>query len=71
MTRASDQRVLWQSDESDKGHYEELGRFGDAIAHNTEAPIAFEHLVETTAVALHIEDLIHGRESRQDTLRDG
>ena len=71
ITRASDKRVLWQSDESDKGHYEELGRFGDAIARNTDAPIAFEHLVETTAVALHIEDLIHGRESGQDTLKDG
>jgi hypothetical protein len=47
----------------DKGHFEELSRFGDAIANGTEAPIPFEQIVETTAVALHVEDLIYPRES--------
>ena len=32
LTRASDGSVLWQSGEPDKGHFEELSRFGDAIA---------------------------------------
>src|SRR5207249_917296 len=31
-SRASDGSVLWQGGETDKGHYEELSRFGDAIA---------------------------------------
>jgi predicted dehydrogenase/threonine dehydrogenase-like Zn-dependent dehydrogenase len=63
LIRASDSTVLWQSNEVDKGHFEELSRFGDAIATGTEAPIPFEQIVETTAVALHVEDLIYPRES--------
>jgi hypothetical protein len=60
LTRTSDGSVLW-SGEQDKGHYEELSRFGDAIASGGPSPIPFDELVETTAVALHIEDLLHGR----------
>ena len=61
LTKAGDGSVLWQSGEADKGHFEELSRFGDAIATSGAAPIPFEELVETSAVALSIEDLIHGR----------
>ena len=61
LTRASDGAVLWQSAEPDKGHFEELSRFGDAIAAGAPAPIPFEELVETSAVALQVEDLIYGR----------
>ena len=61
LVRASDGSVLWQSGEADKGHAEELGRFGDAIAAGDAAPIPFEEIVETSAVALHIEDLLYGR----------
>ena len=61
LTRASDGSVLWQSADPDKGHFEELSRLGDAIATGGAAPISFEELVETSAVALSIEDLIHGR----------
>ena len=61
LTKASDGAVLWQSGEPDKGHFEELSRFGDAIAAGGAAPIPFDELVETSAVALHVEDLIHGR----------
>ena len=53
--------MLWQSRDADKGHFEELSRFGDAIANAGAAPIAFEELIETSAVALSVEDLIHGR----------
>jgi predicted dehydrogenase len=61
LTKASDGSVLWQSGEPDKGHFEELSRFGDAIATGGSAPISFEEIVETSAVALQVEDLIHGR----------
>jgi hypothetical protein len=52
--------VLW-SGEQDKGHYEELSRFGDAIASGAESPIPFAELIETSAVALEVEDLLFGR----------
>jgi predicted dehydrogenase len=60
LTRGSDGAVLW-SGEQDKGHYEELSRLGDAIASGGESPIPFDELVETSAVALHIEDQLYGR----------
>lgn len=54
--------VLWSSEAGDKGHFEELSRLGDAIAAGaTDAPIPFEEIAETTAVSLHIEDLLQGR----------
>jgi predicted dehydrogenase len=61
LTQASDGTVLWQSSDADKGHFEELSRLGDAIAAGGPAPIPFDELVETSAVALHVDDLIHGR----------
>lgn len=61
LVRASDQAVLWQSGEADKGHREELSRLGDAIASGGPSPIPFDEIVETSALALHVEDLLHGR----------
>jgi predicted dehydrogenase/threonine dehydrogenase-like Zn-dependent dehydrogenase len=61
LVRAATGQVLWESPEPDKGHAEELSRFGDAIASGAGSPIPFEEIVETTAVALHVEDLLHGR----------
>jgi len=61
LTKASDGSVLWQSGEPDKGHFEELSRFGDAIATGGPSPIPFEEIVEVSSVALHVEDLIYGR----------
>ncbi len=60
LTKASDGAVLW-SGEQDKGHYEELSRLGDAIAGGGESPIPFDELIETSAVALHVEDRLYGR----------
>jgi predicted dehydrogenase/threonine dehydrogenase-like Zn-dependent dehydrogenase len=60
LTRASDGQPLW-SGAQDKGHFEELSRLGDAIATGGEAPIPFAEILETSAVALHVEDLIMGR----------
>jgi predicted dehydrogenase/threonine dehydrogenase-like Zn-dependent dehydrogenase len=53
--------MLWQSHDPDKGHREELSRFGDAIATGGELPIPFAELMETSAVALSVEDLLLGR----------
>jgi len=58
LVRGSDGTVLWQSSETDKGHFEEFSRFGDAIAGGGQSPIPFAELVETTAVALHVQDLL-------------
>jgi predicted dehydrogenase/threonine dehydrogenase-like Zn-dependent dehydrogenase len=60
VTRGSDQAVLWQADEPDKGHREELSRLADAVL-GGDPPIPFEQLIETSAVALHVEDLLFGR----------
>jgi predicted dehydrogenase len=61
LTKASDGSVLWQSGEPDKGHFEELSRFGDAIANGGAAPISLSEIFETSALALAVEDLISGR----------
>src|SRR5262249_13581480 len=61
LTRGSDGEVLWQGSEADKGHFDELSRFGDAIAAGGEPPIPFDELIETSAVALHVDDMLHGR----------
>lgn len=60
LIRCSDGAVLWQG-ATDKGHEMELSRLGDAIAEGNPVPISFEELLETSAVALHVEDLIMGR----------
>ena len=65
LTRASDEKLLWQSEMVDKGQYEQLSRFGDAIAAGEDAPILFDEIVETTAVSLHIDDMLNGRQARE------
>jgi hypothetical protein len=57
---------LWQSGEPDKGHFEELSQFGDAIASGTPPPIPLDELIETSAVALHVEDLLFGRSGSEE-----
>jgi predicted dehydrogenase len=66
LTRVSDGTVLWQSGEPDKGHFEELSRLGDAIVGGGDGPIPFDEIVETSTVALHVEDLIYGRVGQDD-----
>ena len=58
LTKASDGAVLWQSGEADKGHFEELSRLATPSRPDGPSPIAFDDLVETSAVALHVEDLL-------------
>ena len=66
LTRGRDGAVLWQANEADKGHSEELRRLGEALAAGGPTPIPFEEIVETTAVALTIEDLLHPRGDETD-----
>ena len=61
LIKGCDGSVLWQSSEADKGHFEELSRFGDAIALDGAPPIPVDELIETSAVALRVEDLLVGR----------
>jgi predicted dehydrogenase/threonine dehydrogenase-like Zn-dependent dehydrogenase len=60
LQRASDGAVLWEAAEADKGHREELSRFADALR-GALPPIPLDEIVETTAVALQVEDLLFGR----------
>lgn len=62
LTRTSDHAVLWQSETIDKGQYEQLSRFGDALAFGEMAPIPFDEIIETTAVSLVINDILNGRQ---------
>lgn len=66
LIRASDGKVLWSNHEPDKGHAEEMSCFGDALAAGGPSPIPFDQLAETTAVALHVEDLLHKRNRDED-----
>jgi len=60
LTRASDGAELWQSGDILKGHFEELSAFADAIASGTPL-VPFEELVESSAVALDVDDRLFGR----------
>jgi predicted dehydrogenase len=61
LTRSGDATPLWQAPDADKGHAEEIRHLGEAIAGAGEPPIPFDEIVETSAVALHIEDRLFGR----------
>ncbi len=62
LTRASDGTVLWRGD-TDKGHFNELLALGKAIKQQQAAPIPYAEIIETTAVALRIDDLIFNKET--------
>lgn len=53
--------TLWQATTADKGHFNELSALADALRDGTDAPIPVHRIFETTAVALQIEDQLHGR----------
>jgi len=61
LSRASDGRVLWEASSADKGHEQEMSDLADALRDGTAAPISAEEIFETSAVALHVEDLLFGR----------
>lgn len=66
LTQCKNGKILWESSQVDKGHQEEIARFSDAIIQNQETPIPFGEIVETSATALHVEDLIQGRMTDND-----
>lgn len=66
LTQCKDGKILWESSQVDKGHQEEIARFSDAIRQNQKSPIPFDEIVETSATALHVEDLIQGRMTHDD-----
>jgi predicted dehydrogenase len=61
LIRASDGNELWKSRTADKGHFEELSLLADGLVNKTGAPIPWSEIIETTALSLHLEDMIHGR----------
>lgn len=61
LIKAGIETPLWESLETDKGHFEELKRFGDSIIEGKNSLISVDEIIETTAVSLHIEDLIFER----------
>ncbi len=58
LTQASTSSVLWQATDADKGHFEELRQFGEALRDGSASPIPFDEIIETSGVALHIDDLL-------------
>lgn len=52
---------IWQSSDPDKGHAEEMRQLAQSFENGTEAPIPFDEIIETSAVALTIEDLLFNR----------
>lgn len=61
LHHCSSKAVIWRNNEPDKGHFEEMRQLGKAIAGKEHNLIAFDELIETSAVALHIEDQIQGK----------
>lgn len=58
LTQASTGQVLWQATDADKGHFDELSGFGEAMRAGRASPIPFDEIIETSGVALHIDDLL-------------
>jgi hypothetical protein len=61
LVRQSARETLWESSETDKGHFIELRETGERLKAGLGAPIDFEELMETSAVALAINDRILDR----------
>jgi hypothetical protein len=58
VIRCSDSLVLWHAENTEKGHFEELSQFGEAIIQLKNSPITFEEVIETSGISLHVEDLL-------------
>jgi predicted dehydrogenase/threonine dehydrogenase-like Zn-dependent dehydrogenase len=55
-------QTIWEAQAADKGHAAEMHLLAEAIRTGAaEGPIPARRIFETTAVSLHIEDLINGR----------
>ena len=65
LVRGSTGEEIWKARNTDKGHERELSLFADALTGQADTPIAWEEIIETTALSLHLEDLIQGRISEE------
>ncbi len=63
LRKASQDAPLWSAAEPDKGHLEELVQFGQHILGQTDAPIPVVEILESSAVALYVEDQLFERSS--------
>lgn len=54
-------KLLWSSTHPDKGHTGEIDNFVQAIVDGGKQPIPIDEVLETSAVSLHIEDLLMKR----------
>ncbi len=61
LTECSTGKILWRAEAADKGHDEEILRFGNLVATGGEPVVPFDEIVEASAIALTVEDLLHGR----------
>ena len=61
LTQASSGETLWSANQADKGHDEEIIRFGHFVAEGGTPIIPFDQIIEASATALSVEDLLHGR----------
>ena len=55
LIQAGRDSPLWEGT-ANKGHADELRLFGESIVNGTPPPIALDEIVETTALALKIEE---------------
>ncbi|WP_374980974.1 bi-domain-containing oxidoreductase [Pseudomonas solani] len=60
LIKASTGEVLWSSTEADKGQGTQMKLLAEALANGGAAPIPFDEIIETTAVALRVEELLAG-----------
>jgi predicted dehydrogenase/threonine dehydrogenase-like Zn-dependent dehydrogenase len=66
LIRASNSEVIWSSNEVDKGQSTQMSELADSLYKKGVAPIPFEEIIETTALALFVEDMLYGRSSPLD-----
>ncbi len=63
LRKAGMEAPLWSAAEPDKGHLEELVQFGQHILGQADAPIPVVEILESSAVALYVEDQLFERSS--------
>ncbi len=61
VTEGGRTELLWQSDVPDKGHAREIERWAECLTGGRPSPIGWAEIHQATAIALWVEDLLHGR----------
>lgn len=60
LIKASTGEVLWSATEADKGQATQMKMLAEALARGGAAPIPFDEIIEATAVALRVEEMLRG-----------